>query len=343
MSDDPATAVFPDEEVSAGRPGLFLTMLVALALGIALFAVLRSELFGNRLEALARQAEQLDAALISLTADLKAGADRDAAADAETRRQLESLLSLSRDVAALEATTTELQDRAALPQRSWARAEALALLELASRQLKVERNVDAAIEALAAADARLAQLREPALNTVRRQLTSELEALRAFPKPNLAGITEQLRQAETTAARLTARGVLLDAQAARAAETGSGWARAWAVIRRALSSLVTLRSTAATGTLVTLEEQNLKRQRLQLLLLEARIAVARADQPAFAAGITAAHTWLKENFDESDPDVAALAAELELLARTDVAPQLPDVSSSRRLLEQLVPLTRPPA
>src|SRR5262245_45812868 len=136
MSEDPATALFADEEARPGRPGLFLTVLAALALGVALFAVLRNELFGNRVQALSQQIEQLDAALISLTADLNAQADREAVADAETRRQMESLLSLSRDVAALEATTTELQDRAALPQRSWARAEALALMELASRQLR---------------------------------------------------------------------------------------------------------------------------------------------------------------------------------------------------------------
>lgn len=339
MSDDPATALFADDEARPGRPGLFLTVLAALALAVALFAVLRNELSGNRVEALSQQVEQLDAALISLTADLKAQIDREAAADAETRRQIESLLSLSRDVAALEATTTELQDRAALPQRSWARAEALALLELASRQLRVERNVDAAIEALATADARLAQLREPALNTVRRQLTSELEALRSFTKPDLAGITEQLRQAETRAARLTARGILLESTAAPA-EPESTWSRAWGVVRRTLGSLVTLRSTT-TGTLVTIEEQRLKRQRLQLLLLEARIAVARSDQSAFTAGIAAARTWLTENFDAADPDVTVLAAELQTLAQTDIAPRLPDVSSSRRLLEQLVPLTRP--
>lgn len=343
MSDDPSTALLADDEPRPGRPGLLLTGLAAVALAVSVFAVLRNQSLGNRLEALAQQTEQLDAALISLTADLTALADQEARAHSETRSQLESLLSLSRDVAALETTTAELQDRAALPQRSWARAEALALLELASRQLKVERNIDAAVEAMATADARLAQLREPALNTVRRQLTAELETLRAFPRPDLAGITEQLRRAETTAEKLTARGIVLDDEITEAeTETSTGFARAWAVVKSALANLVTLRSTTTqAGALVTLEEQNLKRQRLQLLLLEARIAVARADQPAFTQALAAARSWLGNSFESTDPDVAGLAAELEALQAIDIAPTLPDVSSSLRLLEQLVPLTRP--
>lgn len=345
MSDDPSTALLADDEPRPGRPGLFLTGLAALALAVSVFAILRSHSLGDRLDSLAQQTEQLDAALISLTADLTALADQEARADSEIRGQLESLLSLSRDVAALEATTAELQDRAALPQRSWARAEALALLELASRQLKVERNIDAAVEAMATADARLAQLREPALDTVRRQLTAELETLRAFPRPDLAGITEQLREAETTAEKLTARGIVLDANGPgleSGTSASSGLARAWLIVKSALANLVTLRSTASqSGTLVTLEEQDLKRQRLQLLLLEARIAVARADQPAFAAAVAAARGWLGNSFNSTDPDVARLALELEALQGIDVAPTLPDVSSSLRLLEQLVPLTRP--
>ncbi len=343
MSDDPSTALFADDEPRPGRPGLLLTGLAAVALAVSLFAVLRNQSLGNRIEALALQTEAIDAAQISLTADLKALADQEARADSEIRSQLESLLSLARDVAALETTTAELQDRAALPQRSWARAEALALLELASRQLKVERNVDAAVEAMATADARLAQLREPALNTVRRQLTAELETLRAFPRPDLAGITEQLRKAETTAEKLTARGIVLDDNALDSATSApGGLARAWALVKSALANLVTVRRTAtAASTLVTLEEQNLKRQRLQLLLLEARIAVARADQPAFAAALAAARSWLGSSFETADPDVAGLAAELEAMQAIDVAPTLPDVSSSLRLLEQLVPLTRP--
>lgn len=342
MSDDPSTALLADDEPRPGRPGVVLTGLAAVALAVSVFAMLRYQSLGNRLDALTQQTEQLDATLISLTADLTALADREAKADSETRSQLESLLSLSRDVAALETTTAELQDRAALPQRSWGRAEALALLELASRQLKVERNIDAAIEAMATADARLAQLREPALNTVRRQLTAELETLRAFPRPDLAGITEQLRKAETTAEKLTASGIVLDDNPAAPADASTGLARAWSVIKSALANLVTIRSTATqAGTLVTLEEQNLKRQRLQLLLLEARIAVARADQAAFAQALAAARSWLGSSFDNSDPDVAGLAGELEALQGIDIAPTLPDVSSSLRLLEQLVPLTRP--
>ncbi len=346
MSDDPSTALFEDVEPRRSRPGFFLTLLAAVALAFAVFAVLRNHSLENRLDALVVQTDAINAAQAALRDDLKALADREAQFDTETGKQIETLLSLSRDVAALETTTAALQDRAALPQRSWARAEALALLELAARQLKVERNIDAATEAMATADARLAQLREPAFNTVRRQLNVELQALQAFPRPDLAGITAQLRQAETKAGGLATSGIYVGEQTASdTPAAGSGaFDRAWKLVKRAFGNLLVVRNTAGTSSaFVTQAEQSLKRQRLQLLLLEARVAVTRADQPAFSAALASARSWLDDNFDAADAGVATLAMELEQLARTDIAPKLPDVAGSLRLLEQLVPLTRPAA
>ena len=86
--------------------------------------------------------------------------------------------------------------------------------------------------------------------------------------------------------------------------------------------------------------QTLERQQLQLLLLEARLAVARADQKAFATAIGAARSWLDGHFATTDAAVAKLSAELKDLASVDIAPALPDVSGSLRLLEQMVPITR---
>jgi uroporphyrin-III C-methyltransferase len=344
MNDDPSTVLFADDDPRPGRTGLIASLLAGAALVIALFVAFSGRSLDNQLADLTAQTTSLAAAQARLTAELASLAEREAAANDVTRKQLESLLSLSRDVAALENTTSELQDRMTLPQRSWARAEALALLALAQRQLKVDRNIDAALDAMATADGRLAQLREPALSTVRKQLTADLDALRSFERPDLDGITAQLRQAEIDAAALTTAGIAAES-AAEAPATGSDSpgpiGRAWRLVKQALGSLVTVRSTAAgSSALLTRDEQNLQRQQLQLLLLEARLAIARADQKAFATAIGEARSWLVDHFALADASVAKLAAELTQLAGMDIAPALPDVAGSLRLLEQMVPITR---
>jgi uncharacterized protein HemX len=344
MNDDPSTVLFADDEPRPGRPGLIASLLAGAALVIALFVAVSGRSLDNQLADLTAQTTSLAAAQAKLTAELTALAEREEAANDATRKQLESLLSLSRDVAALENTTSELQDRMTLPQRSWARAEALALLALAQRQLKIDRNIDAALDAMTTADSRLAQLREPALSTVRKQLTADLESLRSFERPDLDRITAQLRQAEIESAALTTAGIAAEAAAelpAEGTESPGPIGRAWLLVKQALGSLVTVRSTAAgSSALLTRDEQNLQRQQLQLLLLEARLAIARADQKAFAAAIGEARSWLGDHFALTDLSVAKLAAELTQLAGMNIAPALPDVSGSLRLLEQMIPIAR---
>lgn len=348
MNDDPTTNLFADEEIRQQRPGYFLVTLTVLALATAVFGLWRSHSLTERLDELTARLAELDTERDTLLAQIQTLSEREAQSASEARKHVETLLSLSRDVAALETTTAELQDRSALPQRSWARAEALALLELAGRQLRIERNVDAAIEAMTTADARLAQLREPVLNTVRRQLTAELETLRAFPRPDLAGITERLRRAEVIADTLPVRGVVIG-EALGSHSTvpmldGNAFSRAWAVAREAAAGLITVRRLEpATPGLLTAQERALRQQRLQLLFLGARVAALRGDQTAFATALAESRAWLGDNFDDTDARVAELTRDLAQLADLDIAPPLPDVSGSLRLLQQLTPLTRAPS
>ncbi|MEQ1578955.1 MAG: uroporphyrinogen-III C-methyltransferase [Steroidobacteraceae bacterium] len=344
MNDDPSTALFADDDPRPGRPGLIASVLAGAALVIALFVAFSGRSLDTQVAELTAQTASLAAAQARLGTELTALAEREAAANDATSKQMESLLSLSRDVAALENTTSELQDRMTLPQRSWARAEALALLALAQRQLKIDRNVDAALDAMTTADSRLAQLREPALSTVRKQVTADLESLRSFERPDLDRITAQLRQAEIDAAALTTAGIAAETAmetSVAGSDSPGPIARAWLLVKQALGSLVTVRSTTAgSSALLTRDQQTLQRQQLQVLLLEARLAIARADQKAFASAIGEARSWLDDHFARTDATVATLASELTQLAATDIAPPLPDVSGSLRLLEQMVPITR---
>ena len=71
-------------------------------------------------------------------------------------------------------------------------------------------------------------------------------------------------------------------------------ARAWAVARNAIAGLITVRKIDSRGgNIVTLEEQALRRQHLQLLLYSARAAVVRHDNTGVSqrAGAVRANGW----------------------------------------------------
>lgn len=158
------------------------------------------------------------------------------------------------------------------------------------------------------------------------EMRQQIEALRGLsrpiPGPDLTAISARLRQAESAVDRLALRGVLIgdSARNTEPPSTTGGINRAWAVVKAALGSLITIRSNqTAASSLLTVEEQKLRRQHLRLLLLEARVAVTRTDQSAYAAAITEARSWLEENFDTDDANVAMLARELNSLAGIDIA------------------------
>jgi uncharacterized protein HemX len=119
------------------------------------------------------------------------------------------------------------------------------------------------------------------------------------------------------------------------------FARAWAVVRNTIAGLVSVRKIDSRGgSIVTLEEQALRRQHLQLLLYSARAAVVRHDSTAYRSAMAGARQWLGEFFDLTDPVAAALAEEVQALEPINIDPPLPDVSGSSRALQRLLPTRR---
>ncbi len=119
------------------------------------------------------------------------------------------------------------------------------------------------------------------------------------------------------------------------------FARAWAVAWNAIAGLVTVREIDSRGgSIVTVEEQALRRQHLQLLLFSARAAVVRHDSTAYRSSLAGARQWLTEFFDGTDPAVTALTAEIHALESINIDPPLPDVSGSSTALRQLLPARR---
>jgi uroporphyrin-3 C-methyltransferase len=291
------------------------------------------EAFQARQQALDERFTQMQRSLTEATGRVRANAD-----------QLEALTSLAPRLTQLTDSVAELRGRVDAGRRAWTLAETRYLLEVAHRGLALTRDVDTAIVALEAADARLRELRDPGLNAVRGTLAREIQSLRVTPRPDLTGIAARLAGAEELAGQLPVIGSIPDRFRPESTEESSapGFARAWQLLRSSLTNMISIRRIGKEAVeLVSLEEQNVRRQHLQLLLFSARLAAMRSDQTLFQRNIASARKWLAEMFDPRDTSVAAINETLRTLAGAQIAPELPDISASLRMLDRLAPAGQP--
>ena len=335
-----------NEQLPARRVHSYSRMTTAIAvlgLATAVYALMRLDSTRDRVDRINDIVRQAQADRQALHGELLALATRERQNQVEVTRQFEALKNVPRQVQDLGAAVEELHGRTEGPQRAWSRAEALYLMEIAQRSLSLHRDVATAIVALQSADSRLSSLHEPAVTSTRQQLAREIQALRSVDLPDITGIVARLGSAEEQAGRAPIKGVVaLERTTHGPALLPEGFfARARAVTARALASLITVRKVDdSSGNVVTLDEELVRRQHLQLLLFTARSAVARHDGPAYRAAIAGARQWLGQFFELSDPLNRALLQEIQSLEPINIDPALPDISASARTLQQLAPAAR---
>lgn len=321
------------------RSGSWLALLIAvLALGAGAYALHRADTVRDRLDDVRESVRDGQVLLGTLRSDLEALERHEQEFRQEVRGHLDELAALPLQVEELGRGVAELRSSSGSAQSRWSRAQVRFLLEVAQRSLLLERDVGTAIATLEVADERLAAAGAPEFAAVRQQIASELSALRALPQPDRAGMMARLASAERSVADLPLRAAVVTHLSTRTAESESAgaFARAWGVVKRAFSDLLTIRRLDDRSlALLTLEQETIARQHVALELAAARLAVMRADQPAYASALQSASEKLGEVFASEDSAVAALLDELAALAKIDVAPPLPDISGSASRLEQL--------
>ena len=335
-------------DLKARRPGYgvspMLVALVVLGLLLAVYAHWRFGQFDERIDRLRRQVvelragqDRLDARAQTLAADLEASRTT-------WRTELRGLREVPGQVEELGRSVEELRARTEAPQRAWVRAEALYLLELGERRLRLERDVQTAIVAMESADARLAALNDPAARDVRAKLALELAALRAVPVPDISDVLTRIGRLEDVVPTLPVIGMPVS-QVRRSEpqqEARGALGRAWQRIKQAIGDLVSLRRIApGTARLVTQEEESLRRQHLELLLFSARIAAMRPDGAAYNQSLRAAGAWIEQYFDPARPEVASALTEIAALADLNIDPALPGVGEASRLLRSVIHASAP--
>lgn len=328
----------PSQPGPAPAPGRFTTVAATVALIVACYALWRLDITLDRLDRVGELASEINASQESLRTDLTAAIAEDAELRRELARRLEPLVPLPGQMERLDGSVQELRSRSTGPQRALVKSEASFLLDAAQRSVAFDRDLPSAIVALESADARLASLLDPGLLGVRQQIARELKILRAVPQADLATILLRIAAAEEQAATAPVKGlVTLDRPRMQSGVLPEGWwARGWALSRQALGSLITVRKIdAAGGRVVQPEEELLRRQHLQLLLFSARQAVVRRDITNYRSSLGSARQWLGEFFDLSQPAGESLLGEIAILEPINIAPPVPDISASTRMLREM--------
>jgi uroporphyrin-3 C-methyltransferase len=212
------------------------------------------------------------------------------------------------------------------------------VLVLASQQLGIARNVQAALAALQLADAKLARIDRPQLIPLRRAVSRDIDRLKSVPFVDVAGMSLKLDQAVSliNTLPLAKDERLPETAPAPPPANEPAWRRflreAWSEVRSLIRVEVDDRVAAP---LIPPPQQYFLRESLRLRLLTARVALLSHDDIGFRSDVTAANAWLKQYFDTRTKVVQTLSASLAQLAATPMPDELPDIAASMTALRMI--------
>src|SRR5947207_6118495 len=220
------------------------------------------------------------------------------------------------------------------------------VLVLASQQLALAGNVQAALAAMQLADGKLARMDRPQLASLRRSLARDMDELKAVPFVDVVGISAKLDQSTAMVDSLPlARDERLPSPQPEAPPPSEPpwikflrdiWADAKALVRIEVSD-------RPPAPLVSPPQAYFLRENLRLRLLAARLALLARDDKSFRNDLTAANGWVTRYFDTRAKPVQVMSSTFTQLAATQMPVAMPDLSRSLEALRTLrIPRAPPP-
>ncbi|MBE02166.1 uroporphyrinogen-III C-methyltransferase [uncultured Marinobacter sp.] len=337
----------PTPQPTPRRPSLWPLWLCAL---LALVAVAVLALW-NWQQWRERQASETQ--LQSLQQDIRRleaqYGDRDSL-QGQRLQALEDKLAAQRELIAQQQRQIDHNARALLEaghrtRTDWLLAEAEYLLRIANQRLQVEKDIGGALAALTAADEVLAESDDIGVYPVRQQLAREQLALKSIEPVDRTGLYLTLEAAIDSINRLTDQALIHEAAPGFLASTDDEVStdttadgplgRAWQRFKNTLAQVVVVRRLdEPVKPLLSPDQSAYARLNLQLMLEEAEMAVLRGNQALYERALAKTRAALADWYHPDHPPVAALNDTLADLAGRDIAPELPDISQSLRLLKQ---------
>jgi len=214
----------------------------------------------------------------------------------------------------------------------WALAEIEQMLTLASQQLQLTGNVQAALLALRTAEARLARSGEPQFIPLRRALERDIERLKAAPTLDITGMALRLDRLIAGVDKLPLRfdeRTPPGPKAAAPAATGAIWERVLLDVLNEMKQLVRIRvMDQPDAALLSPTQSFFLRENLQLRLLDARMALLARDPTRFHADLETARSWMTRYYDTHARSTAAAMAGLKQLEASGIDIELPTIADS---------------
>ncbi|MSQ51703.1 MAG: hypothetical protein EXR28_07430 [Betaproteobacteria bacterium] len=212
----------------------------------------------------------------------------------------------------------------------WVLAEVEQILAIASQQLQLAGNVQAALVALQTADARLARSERPQLISVRKAMAHDIERLKSAPNVDVVGLALKIDQVIAAVEGLP---LATDERAAPPRDSEPReqgfWARLGTGIWDELRQLVRVRNIEQPeAPLLSPTQSYFLKQNLKLRLLNARLALLDRNEPVLRSDLEAANTWLTRYFDTRSKPVIAVGATLKQVSASAISIELPSVAES---------------
>ncbi len=229
---------------------------------------------------------------------------------------------------ALEALYQELSRS----RDEWALAEIEQILTVASQQLQLAGNVQAALLALQTAEGRLARPDRPQFIPLRRVLNRDIERLKAAPNLDIAGMALRLDKliasVDTLPLQFDQRLQSPPKAAGPAGENGV-WARVLTEVWDEMKQLVRISNTDRhDAALLPPTQAYFLRENLQLRLLNARQALLARDPARFRTDLQTATAWVTRYYDPRAKSTATALASLKQLSASSINVELPTIADS---------------
>lgn len=220
-------------------------------------------------------------------------------------------------------------------RNDWLMAEAEYLVQLANHRLLLEKDVTTAAVALKAADARLAEVADPALLNVRKILANDLQTLNNIPTIDLAGLSVTLSALSNNIPNLPLR--IPDPKTHKLTQTEKTSASSEvksikdlpAAIWRDIKSLIVIRNhQKAVEPLLSPNQHFFLVQNLALLVEQSRLALLNGHNEIYHERLATTEKWISQYFDAEHNVTRNMLASIIELQKFDIDPPLPDISST---------------
>lgn len=352
---------------AAPKPWLLWLVVILLcgALGVFYWQQTRFSLSQSAsLQSLQENNQQLNAALSAAQADMKAELQEQVALLQGSSESLQQALSelqtmeqqdeqrmqglqqrLERQLQDTRTLVTALQRQVAgLQQRDtrWLNAEAAYLMRLAEHKLTLENNPAAALQLLQSVDGLLRDQIDPLAQTAHQNLAQDIAAIESAQVPDRFVMAQRVSELAAVLEDVSVTGVRQaiyqqGLAAAREQTPVVAEEQSWtaAVMNLFRSIFVWRQAEQNPLEFLPSDQESLIKLQLRLQFEQARFAVIQADQRLFEDALQQVAAGLQRYFMQDSEVATQLHDDVQALAVQSVRGELPDLSATRALVEQL--------